>query len=134
MSVGNSRDVLCFAFEAKNKTITHQNGVISDSTQSCLANNDGLVADSSLVRARDSCRAVHQNSYLLIKLRKCGSLGPLSILIPPILFYLMYARLSLHIKLNHICIKFWTDVVYVLQDDNSLSWAKIHQVYIRFGG
>ena len=114
--VGNSRDVLCFAFEAKNKTITHQNGVISDT---CLANNDGLVADSSLVRARDSFRAVHQNSYLLIKLRKCSSLGPLSILIPPILFYLMYARLSLHIKLNLICIK-WTDVVYVL-DDNSLS-------------
>ena len=85
--VGNSRDVLCFAFEAKNKTITHQNGVISDT---CLANNDGLVADSSPTRA-----AVHQNSYLLIKLRKCGSLGPL---LPPIWFYLMYARLSLHIK------------------------------------
>ena len=119
--MSETRDVLCFAFEAKNKTITHQNGVISDTTWSCLANNDGLVADSSSTRAA----AVHQNSYLLIKLRKCGSLGPLSILIPPILFYLMYARLSLHIKLNHICIKFWTDVVHVL-NDNSLSWAKIN--------
>ena len=53
--VGNSRDVLCFAFEAKNKTITHQNGVISDT---CLANNDGLVADSS-PQPEQQCIKIH---------------------------------------------------------------------------